>query len=661
MPIETRDMPMLNTRADFIPASYNSEARTIDIVWTAGAKGLRSTWDGDYYEELEVSDTAVRLDRLNNGAPFLASHNQYSLEGVIGVVERAWIDKGLGMATIRFSEREDVAPIVADVASGILRNISAGYRVHRYEITEDVDQKIPTYRATDWEPMELSLVPIGFDDQAKVRSEDKTKHQVEIIRQSEPAETIETAAPATANPENTDMPVEDKEPVVVDTAAIDSARAEAVVAERARVTEIRSAAVKASVPADVADKMVADGITIDAARAMIIDHLAANQPKTDSHVRATVTHDQRDTVRDAAENALLHRFDPRANVLTEAGRQFRGLSLLEMGRQVTEQSGVDTRGMAPMELAGAVLGLSQRSAGMHSTSDFPLILANVTNKTLREGYAMMPRTFADFTRQSSASNFKDISRTQIGEFPGLELVAEHGEFKYGTVPEGRETYSLKTYGKIIGITRQTLINDDLDAFTRVGQSIGVAAANLESDLVWAILTANANLADGGALFNSTAVTTAGGHANLAGIGAVISEASLTAARAAFRKQKSLSGYFLNVTPSYLIVPPELEGVANQFTSSQYVAAKSGDINPNYNTQLQVIVEPRLSASSATAWYLAAAPQLVDTIEYAYLSGQEGVYTETRMGFEVDGMEIKARHDFAAKALDFRGLYKNAGA
>jgi len=85
-----------------------------------------------------------------------------------------------------------------------------------------------------------------------------------------------------------------------------------------------------------------------------------------------------------------------------------------------------------------------------------------------------------------------------------------------------------------------------------------------------------------------------------------------------------------------------------------------DVN-TFAGRLQVIGEPRLiPASGNDPWFLAADPARVDTIEYAYLDGQEGVYTETRTGFEVDGIEIKARHDFTAKAIDWRGLFKNAG-
>jgi hypothetical protein len=131
-----------------------------------------------------------------------------------------------------------------------------------------------------------------------------------------------------------------------------------------------------------------------------------------------------------------------------------------------------------------------------------------------------------------------------------------------------------------------------------------------------------------------------------------------------RLQKGLEGRPINVQAKYLIVPARQETLAEQFTSADFVSAKSSDINPfrqGRPSALEVVPEPRLDATSALSWYMAADPAQIDTVEYAHLEGQEGVYIETRQGFDVDGIEIKARLDFAAKALDYRGLYKNPGA
>ena len=57
----------------------------------------------------------------------------------------------------------------------------------------------------------------------------------------------------------------------------------------------------------------------------------------------------------------------------------------------------------------------------------------------------------------------------------------------------------------------------------------------------------------------------------------------------------------------------------------------------------------------------ADPAVLPVIEWAYLSGYEGVQIETRAGFDVDGVEVKCRLDFGAKAIDWRGLFRNPGA
>ena len=148
------------------------------------------------------------------------------------------------------------------------------------------------------------------------------------------------------------------------------------------------------------------------------------------------------------------------------------------------------------------------------------------------------------------------------------------------------------------------------------------------------------------------------HGNLAAAAGAINTTTLAAARAAMRKQKSKAGHYLNLGPQYLVVGPDKELEAFQFTSSQYVPAKNADINDSRNTSLQVIVDARITGNQ---WYLYAAPGVVDTFEYAYLEGEQGVFTETREGFEVDGMEIKARLVFGAAWIDYRGAYKNPGA
>jgi hypothetical protein len=108
-----------------------------------------------------------------------------------------------------------------------------------------------------------------------------------------------------------------------------------------------------------------------------------------------------------------------------------------------------------------------------------------------------------------------------------------------------------------------------------------------------------------------------------------------------------------------VVPATLETTAEKYLASIY-PAQAANVNP-FAGKLTLIVDPRLDAKSATRWYVAADPMLFPSIEFAYLAGSEGVQVETRAGFEVDGIQIRARLDFGAGALDYRGIYANPGA
>lgn len=658
--IKTLETPMLSLRAAVRPGSVDIEQRTAELTWTTGAKGRRWSWDvGSYMEELEVSEKAVRLERLNNGAPLLNAHSAYDLDDVIGVVERAWIEGNEGKAIVRFSQREEAEAIFRDVKDGILRNISVGYAVHRYEVAEEEDDKLPTYIARDWEPMELSLVPIGFDDGAKIRSAktpaeypgQRFNTQFEI-REAEQAPE-QPAAVATETQEENEMTDESR-------AADDQSQA-AIEAERKRCLTIRSMAKKVGIADEFADDLIARGISSNEASAAMIDKLAerqaSDQPNTRSAQPTVVTSGVDASViaakRGAMQNALLARCNPSIKLEDDA-REFRGMRLIDMARESVEMAGGNARGMTPQEIARAALGCDRtavRAAGMHTTSDFPILLGSTVNRTLRDAYALAPQTWRPLGRQTTVSDFREVSRVALGDIAALEKVNEHGEYKYGSLSEEGAPLKVGKFGKIIAITWEAIVNDDLSAMTRIPQALGAAAAQTESDVVWNLLLGNPTFIDGENVYSTA-------HGNVSASGGAINTTTLAAARAAMRKQKSKAGHFLNLGPEYLVVGPDKELEAYQFTSSNYVPAKNADINDSRNASLQVIVDARITGNQ---WYLFAAPGLVDTFEYAYLEGEQGVFTETREGFEVDGMEIKARLVFGAAWIDYRGAYKNAGA
>ena len=118
--VETKLMTPMVRAMELVPSTFDAVARTVDVVWTTGAKVRRyDDWNDRYYdEELVVSPEAVDMSRLNAGASVLNTHSQWDLSNVIGVVERAWLEGNEGRATVKLSQREDLAGVMPWCAPG---------------------------------------------------------------------------------------------------------------------------------------------------------------------------------------------------------------------------------------------------------------------------------------------------------------------------------------------------------------------------------------------------------------------------------------------------------------------------------------------------------------------------------------------------------------
>lgn len=490
--------------------------------------------------------------------------------------------------------------------------------------------------------LDLSILRAKYPEQVAAMSRTAPNPKEETTM--EPKTDPKASGKQTPDPENKATSQADQER----DAAVAQAREQAVAEERQRIAAIRNVVATAKLEDEFAQKLIDEGKTIDQAREAVINKWAENGPQLSGQHKVEITRDETDTRVAAISKALMHRYRPsdKDNAIggDDPARQYAGLNLREIARAVCDAHNISTQGFSPARLAMAAL----------STSDFPLITENVISKTLRSGYDLAPRTFVPLATQSTMPDFKEKSVVQLGEAPQLQKVLEGGEYQHGSIGEAAEKYRLFKYGKIVPITWETIVNDDLDAFTRIPRLMGQAAGQLESDLFWAHFTGNPTMHDSTALFHAD-------HGNLASSGGALSIDNIGEGRTAMRKQTGLDGKTrINVMPEFLVVPAALETKAEQFVSTNFRAEQSGNINP-FAGRLQVISEPRLDSNSETAWYLWASPNAIETIEYAYLEGEIGPVVETDMGFERDGIATKIRHCFGVKALDWRGLYKNAGA
>jgi phage head maturation protease len=617
---------LLQTRALFAPDTIDAEARTVEVVWTTGARVPRRDFDGPYMQELSMEPGAIRMDRLNSGAPLLNNHQATELRDIVGVVERASYNKEEGRAVVRFSSREDVEPIFRDVRDGIIRSISVGYRVWKYERIEEGDTTV--MRAVDWEPHELSLVPIPADSRAQVRSEEPPTVHNEPAKDSPMEDNRELEGAATL-----------EAPVAQERAARPEDIQAAIAAERRRVAEIRRSVRAAGLDGTLADQLEQDGTSIDEARKLIIDKMADREDQQPTRTHVQVTADHAEKRRECMSAALEARVGLRQ--WDDQAREYLATSMLEMGREVLRAHGVNTTGMSKSELA---------SRAMHSTSDFPILLSNIARKTLMGAYAEEQQTFRPLVRSRNLPDFKPTTEVEIAGQIIPELLLEGGEYKAATVQEQDMSWRIFTYGKKITFTRQLLINDDLDALSRVPMMIGRGMSLFESNEVWRLITANAKMPqDGKTLFHND-------HANQ-GTGA-IGEQSISDARKALRNQKDIAGNRVNLRPRFLLLPTSLETAAQKF-----LAPIQPTETPNVNIfsgSLKMIVEPRLDDDSEQKFYVTADPSQIDMIAVGYLEGEVGPQVDTFQDRDPDGITMLARLDFGTTLLNYRGFYKSTG-
>lgn len=682
LPLHGREAPV---------KQFDADSRTLDVVWSTGAAVRRRRYDWDsgrvveYDEILVISRSAIDLSRFNSGrAPVLKDHAGWSIDNQMGSVKSAQIDEQAGeaRATLQFPRagiKEEIDELfsLATDESGTHRNLSVGYSIDH--VRKEVDEKnggVEKWYVDRWTPYEISFVAMGADPAAQVRSADDrsvrmfpvtftVRDEPGATQEADMAEKPETAATSAApNSDETATRAAPPAPPAAPAVDVAAERAAAAAAERARSAEIRLIGRKHKMPEEFVDQAIEKGTGVQDFRNAVLDKLAAagDAPQIRPEVQTVRGgQDETETRRQAAIDALLHRAAPGRFQLTDPARAYRGMTLIRMAEESLVWRGENVRGLNPNEIA-------QRA--LHTTSDFPAILAAVTNKMFLGAYQAAPQTFGPIVRQMTLSDFNEAHLIRMGSGPKLKKIGEHGEYKRGSIVESKETIKVSTYGIVVGITRQVIINDDLGAFTRLPQQFGTSVATLESDIVWGLWLSNPQLKQ-----DSTAVFHTAKHANLASSGTLLAEPAVSIGQTAMSKQLDLDGKTnLNVVPSYLVVPSELRAIGEKMLAS-FVPSKASDVVPESIRRMQLIVEPRLSngvvdadnginaSGSATAWYLAVDPNsaMVDTIVVATLEGQDGPYTETRQGFDIDGMEIKCRHDFGAAWADFRGVYKDPGA
>ena len=637
--------------AEGAPSTLDVEGRSVEAIGATETPVMERD-----YDTWEVYPTVLLMSGCqippSRQLPLLDTHSRYSTASVIGSYRDMRIEGNQLLGRAVFSTAKEAEGPWLKTMEGHLTDYSVARKdleatiipANQTGLIEGRTFQGPVKVVTKWIPKEMSSCPIGADENAKARAataqpENQAKEKQDMSTETQnrglSAETTQPQTPA------------------VD---LDAVRAEAARAEHARITEIDAICSRADVPAEKKADLIKPGVTVDAARAAVMEIMLDRSSKqnpgfrtsgqTDQlradQARVEMGADERDKFRAAAEDGLLIRSGMTPKEAAAGARDFAGFSLRELARESLRMAG-KSQGGDVMAMVGRAL----------TTSDFPLILANIANKSLFAGYDAATETWQKWCGVGSVNDFKTNTIVRAGETADLDQIREDDEYKYGSRAEAQEQFAIATYGKLFNISRQAIINDDLGALTDIPAAHGEAAGRKVGDIAYAVLTANSAMGDGVALFHAT-------HGNL-GTAAAIGTASMAEAVQRMALQKDIGGKRrLNIAPKYLIAPPSLAQAAQTFFGSSVIGTQA---NPNqvniYAGLVELVFEPRLYDNDTNGWYLAGSKGR--TVNVYFLNGNQTPYMETRQGWSVDGVEYKVRIDAGAKAVDWKSLFKNAGA
>lgn len=699
--IQRRD---LTTRAYQLRIdTINEKERTVDAVIATEARVLVFDWNDWTIKEEILVMTGCRIP-ADRQVPMLDTHDRSTVQKQFGSTRNLRIEDNKLIGQNTFSSSEETKHAWTLTREKHLRDNSIGYKVHNSVIIpagEKAEVAGQTYQAsanydlrisTDWEPKENSLCVVGADSAAKNRNENTVTNRKdsamekfkewltargldfdrlsEITRnalQKDFEDEQQRAADTEKNKKPAPAPAAEAgggeraagAPAAVDAKKIaeDAAKA-AVQGERQRIADINALGGD-DVKRETIASCITDGKTIEEARAIVLKEIRESRPAVKS-VQAGIAGGSNVATREVLEDALVLRAGYEDVILkdktngqrrAETAHKLRDLSLLDICRHALVIEGREV----PM-------GREDTIRAAFSTLSLPIILGNVANKSLLRGYTLFPETWRKWCGIGQVSDFKTVTRARLTDTGALEKVGSGGEVKYGGAEEEYEQYNIATYAKNWAITRVQIINDDLQVITKLPMTMGIAAQTLIGDLVYAHLMINGPMKDGLALFVS-------GHSNL-NTGKALSAENLKTALTAFGKQKNKAGKTINAPVKYLLVPPDLQWLAKELLKSSTIVitgagdSERGSLNVLGDLNIEAVNESRLSNStftgnSTSTWYLSGDPNMIDTIEVAFLNGrQEPTLERFSAGPDRQGIVLQVYQDTGCKSLDHRGLQKN---
>jgi len=624
-----------------------------------------------WYLPVVVDIEGVDLGRKNQ--PVLKDHDTRQVVG--HATEVAKTETLISLDGICSGAGDAHDEVLASSIKGFPWQCSIGLDVNRViELDEGKNLTVngteftgPIYVATKSKLNEVSFVALGADENTSAKvaaeaAEDLNISLEELTMTDEERKAMEAQAKIDAEAkakieaekiEAAKIETDDKaklEATKLQAAGTDAAIL-AVRAEQTRIDEVKAAC--KNYP-EVEVKAIADGLSVVEAKAQILDVIEA---RDNSNIGASFVN----------TGAGEHKVD--VDVLTAAACINSGAikhgklenSFAEKTLDAASKfKNIGLKGLIEACARNDGKYISASMADSHSlieagfsTVSLPEMLSNVANKALMDAFMAIPSTAKVVAEALTANDFKTHTGINLGGLGLMERLQNGGQIKSGTMDEETFTYSVNTVGKLIGLTREMLVNDDLGGFTRVAANLGRSAAEtLENDF-WALVLANT-----GSFFS-------GGNSNL--IDDVLNIDSISEAEKALLEQTGIDSQPINIMGKWLVVPPKLAKTARELFFSPNTeggTARTASTN-TYQGAYTPVITPYLSSSavnanySDTGWYLMS--ENVKAFGIAYLNGNTSpVIEEVAPQAGYLGRIWQGYFDFGVAQVEKRGAVFSSG-
>ena len=556
------------------PASVNEEAKTVELVIATES----DVGDGIVLSCREVPDHGPAP------VPVLLSHQNHT-GAMAGRIRSLRVENRQVIGLAEFTNAPAAEAGWSLASAGCAISVGARFdpdALQRQAQGADI--------ATRWRLNEASLVPVGADPLARTRSFSSEPMTVQSTAQTPPIDQTPPAGEST----------------------VDSTITRA---ELTRQKEITRSVLRAGLPADLADELIASNEPLVRCQERIFEVMRGqlSQANTGRPVAHAVPGGS-GTAEPGLADILAARFG--------VGKaEHKNIPLARAMESIARRDGLDIMMSSPARVIERAF----------STSDFAISLLDASERTVLNGYTTAPEGIRALAMRRTLDDFREVTALRLSKFGSLAKKPEGGE--YTSLPwDEEEAGVLKAdeYGRIVALTRKALINDNLDIFGRLLMEMGASAARLEAEMLADVLLNDFTWVAA----NTATATTASGVAG-----------ALVSGTLKLRRQTDISGAKVSFEPRVLLVPPELEADALQVLSDRYMPTDSSDVNP---FRVTLAVDAQLTATNVC--YLADVahpPMALGTIGTPVTSREEH--------FDSGNIRLRVQHDAAAAVMDERSI------